>query len=192
MHKPKRVPFVGLPFPLPTADEFGLPLLSLLAEACETSEERTKRVRLVRRAAFRFYRRIVEHLGEETAARLFEYFSKRGKGRPSGSANPARDGELWTTYQARLKMTREVDQAALPRILAASLHEERGRYFGNSAAAIEKRLRRLMNQQEDRRGRLKAGKEALEAARRRPLTEGWQEPSPRSQRQVPPSRTQNS
>ena len=100
-------------------------------------------------------------LGEETAARLFEYFSKRGEGRPGGSANPARDGELWTTYQARLKMTREVDQAALPRILAASLHEERGRYFGNSAAAIEKRLRRLMNQQE------KTGEDALKRARKR-------------------------
>lgn len=132
-----------------------------------------KRVRFVRRAAFRFYRRIVENLGEDAAAKLFECVSKGVKGRPSGSADPVRDGELWTAYQASLKLTREEDQAALARLLAESLYEERGRYFGNSAAAIEKRLRRLIKQQQDRRGRIKAAKKSLEAARRRPLTKPW-------------------
>jgi hypothetical protein len=174
VRRPKRLPFAGAPFqPFSATDEFGLPVLSLLGEVRETPEKRTKRVRFVRRAAFRFYRRIVEHLGEDAAAKLFECFSKGVKGRPSGSADPVRDGELWTAYQAFLKLTREEDQAALPRLLAQSLYEERGRYFGNSAAAIEKRLRRLMKQQQDRRGRIKAAKKGLEAARRRPLTEPW-------------------
>jgi hypothetical protein len=174
VRKPKRPPFPGPPFqPFPANDEFGLPALSLLGEAYETPETRTKRVRFVRRAAFRFYRRIVDNLGEDAAARLFKCFSKGVKGRPSGSADPTRDGELWAAYQAFLKLTREEDQGALPRLLADSLYEERGRYFGNSAAAIEKRLRRLIKQQQDRRGRIKAAKKGVEAARRRPLTEPW-------------------
>lgn len=174
MRRPTRLPFAGPPFePFPATDEFGLPVLSLLSEARETPENRTKRVRSVRRAAFRFYRRIVENLGEDAAAKLFECFSKGVKGRPSGSADPVRDGELWTAYQAFLKLTRDDDKAALPRLLAQSLYKERGGYFGNSAAAIEKRLRRLITQQQDQGGRLKAAKKSLEAARRRPLTEPW-------------------
>jgi hypothetical protein len=58
-------------------------------------------------------------------------------------------------------------------LTGAVSYEERGRYFGNSAGAIEKKLRRLIEQQREPRRRIEVAKKALEAARRRDLMEPW-------------------
>jgi hypothetical protein len=145
-----------------------------LAEAAETPGERTKRIARVQRVALRFYRTVVEHLGEEEARSLFETFLKRTRGQPSGSRNPIRDGELYEEYLANLgKVTSDPEREALPRVLAEEMSRTRGSYFGNSAVAIEKKLRRILKKQQDPRWRLKAAKDQLEVLRRRPLGEPW-------------------
>jgi hypothetical protein len=147
-------------------------MLSLLAEASETPEERTKRVVLVRRVAFRFYRTVVEHLGEEGARELFRGFAARRRGRERGPTDTRRDGELLARVDACLKeATSEAERDALPRLLSEALHKESGDYFGNSPSAIEKHIRGLLKL--DRRGGLKAAQKAIEASRRRPLSDPW-------------------
>ena len=174
MPQPYRPP-PALP-PFPTTDAFGLPMLSLLAEASETPEERTKRVVLVRRVAFRFYRTVVEHLGEE-GRELFRGFAARRRGRERGPTDTERDGELLARVDACLKeATSEAERDALPRLLSEALHKESGGCFGNSPSAIEKHIRGLLKL--DRRGGLKAAQKAIEASRRRPLSDPWPEPGP--------------
>jgi hypothetical protein len=161
-----------LPPPLNDRDEFGLPMLSLLTEVSETPEERAKRVKFVRRAAFHFYRRIVEHLGEEKCAKLFANFGRRREGRQRGSTNPERDGELLARHAHLVQQaTSAAGRAAAPRKAAEAVYRDRGARFGNSADALEKRLRRLLSQGPGERAT--DAKRALEAARRRPLTEPW-------------------
>ena len=170
MHRPNRTLFPPPPFR--GYDEFGLPVLSLLTEIWETPDERAKRVRLVRRAAFRFYRRLVEHLGEEEGVKLVASFGRRWEGRQRGSTNLARDGELLARYRACLgKAASKAERATLPRKVAEEMYHAHGARFGSSADAIEKRLRRLLSQ--GPRERAINAKHALEAARRRPLTEPW-------------------
>jgi hypothetical protein len=111
---------------------------------------------------------------ERMRQELFEVFSKRGRGRPAGSRNPTRDAELYEEYRVRLMtVNSDAEREALPRVLANELHQTRRGYFGNSAAAIEKKLRRILEDQRDPRARLAAAKDQLEAARRRPLAEPW-------------------
>jgi hypothetical protein len=170
MRRPNRTQFPPPSFR--DHDEFGLPVLSLLGEACETPEERTKRVRRVRRATFHFYRRIVEHLGEEEAAKLMASFGRRREGREPGSTNPRRDRELLAYYWASFeKAGSEAERAALPRKVAEEVFQAHGVRLGNSADAIEKRLRRLLSK--GSRERAIDAKRVLEVARRRPLTEPW-------------------
>jgi hypothetical protein len=115
---------------------------------------------------------MIEQLGEDGARRLFEALSKRRRGRPAGSRNPTRDAELYEEYRVRLmRVNSEAEREALPRVLANELYENRRGYFGHSAAAIEKKLRRILEGHS--RAPLAAAKDQLEAARRRPLAEPW-------------------
>jgi hypothetical protein len=84
----------------PKTDEFGLRWVSVLAEAAEPADEQEQRLRLVRRFAFRAYRAVCRHLGEEEARRLFAGFispSPRER-RPRGPHDARRDRELLAEY----------------------------------------------------------------------------------------------
>jgi len=167
-----RPPWQPLCPPPPSNDCGESPVLSALGEALESPEARAKRVRLAKREAFRSYRFVAEHLGEEEAAKLFANFGRRREGRQRGSTNPERDGELLARHAHLVEQaTSEAERAAAPRKAAEAVYRDHGARFGNSADALEKRLRRLLGQ--GPRERATDAKRALEAARRRPLTEPW-------------------
>jgi hypothetical protein len=150
---------VSVPPPT-TSSEFGLPSLSLLGEVLETAEARGERHTRVRRAAFRFYRRIVDILGEAEAKRLFWGFvtEPRRRGRKRRPVDPARDEEfLWRFFECQRHLSPD-EMPKLPRALAAAL----GPRFGASPEAREKKLRRLLKAWER--------KQALQKARLQRLT----------------------
>src|SRR5208282_6078520 len=111
-------------------------------------------------------------IGEDEARQLFISIASPDpvrRGRKRGSMDKRRDDELLARYDAAAsELTSETDRKSLHRRLAMTLHDESRksgspRRFGNSAVAIEKHIRRLL----DRRSRL----ENLEKARARRLRE---------------------
>jgi hypothetical protein len=144
MRRPMRLPpMISLP-PRAT-DEFGLPRTSFLSEACEPAEEREDRLRAVRRQAFKFYRAVCGHLGEEEAKKLFGGFWKRREGRRRGSTNPEKDRALLEEYDDRLAKTRcDAERERLFREIGELARDRFPGVFGNSAPAIEQHLRRLV------------------------------------------------
>jgi hypothetical protein len=163
---PKLTPTVS------KTDEFGLPLTSLLSEALEPADEREKRLRIVRRFALRAYRAVCLHLGEDGARQLFNSLASPApvrRGRKRGSMDSRRDDELLARYNAAVsELASEADVKSLPMRLAMILYDasrksEAPGKLGNSAQAIEKHIRRLL----DRRSRL----ENLERARAQRLRE---------------------
>jgi hypothetical protein len=147
--------------PVPKTDEFGLPLRSLLAQVIfEPADEREQRLRLVRRFAFRAYRAVCRHLGEEQARKLFAGFISpplRDK-RPRGPHDARRARELAEEHgRLAAKATTSAERAKLPRRVAKS----RVRGFENTAEADEKLLRRLLRQQERETALLLARRDRL-------------------------------
>jgi hypothetical protein len=128
----------------PKTDEFGLPSYSLLLER---ADEQERRLRLVRRFAFRAYRVVCGHLGEEEARKLFGGFisEPRRMGRPRGPSSPTRARELLARYdQLAAVATSPAERAKLPRKVAESFATGRT----DTAEADEKHLRRLIRQQD--------------------------------------------
>lgn len=134
--------------PVPKTDEFGLPLRSHMGQVIfEPADEREQKLRLVRRFAFRAYRAVCRHLGEEQARKLFAGFispSPREE-RPRGPHDARRDRALLAEHgRLAAKATTLAERAKLPRRVA----ESRVRGFENTAEADEKQLRRLLHRQE--------------------------------------------
>jgi hypothetical protein len=93
--------------PLPKTDEFGLRIVSLLGQTLEAPEEKAMRIRRVRRFAFRAYRAVAFHLGDEEARKIFDGFISKARrmGRPGGSSDPSRDEVMLHTRKAFTKLT---------------------------------------------------------------------------------------
>ena len=146
--------------PLPKTDEFGLRIVSLLGQTLEAPEEKAMRIRRVRRFAFRAYRAVAFHLGDEEARKMFDGFLSKARrmGRPGGSSDPSRDEVMLEVYDALAAGATEAEREALPRTLGELLEPE----FGNSAEAREKHIRRLL--------RWRARRQRLEDARGQRLT----------------------
>ena len=106
-----------------------------------------QRLRLVRRFAFRAYRAVCRHLGEEEARKLFDGFispSPREE-RPRGPHDARRDRELLAEYgRLAAKATTPAERAKLPRRVA----ESRVRGLEDTAEADQKHLRRLLHRRE--------------------------------------------
>jgi hypothetical protein len=148
MRPPRRLPPITS-LPPHATDEFGLPRTSFLSEACESGEEREDQLRAVRRQAFKFYRAACGVLGEEETKKLFEGFWKRREGRRRGSTNPEKDRALLEEYNDRLALTRcAAERERLFREIGELARDRFPGVFGNSAPAIEKHLRRLVDSQE--------------------------------------------
>jgi hypothetical protein len=158
--------------PVPKTDEFGLPLRSHMGQVMfEPADEREKRLRIVRRFAFRAYRAVCRHLGEEQARKLFAgYISPSPREeRARGPHDPRRAGELLAEYgRLAAKATTPAERAKLPGRVA----ESRVRGFENAAEADEKHLRRLLQRQERETALLLARSDRL----RRRLMGDVQEP----------------
>ena len=97
---------------------------SLLAQVIfEPADEREQRLRLVRRFAFRAYRAVCRHLGEEQARKLFAGFISpplRDK-RPRGPHDARRARELAEEHgRLAAKATTSAERAKLPRRVAKS------------------------------------------------------------------------
>jgi hypothetical protein len=153
-------------------DEFGLRLVSVLGEANEPAGERKKRLKTVRRFAFRAYRAVCRHLGEEEAKRLFAGFLSPSprQGRPRGPHDARRDRERLAEHERlAAKATTSAERAKLPRRVA----ESRVRGLEDTAEADEKHLRRLLQRQEHETTLLLARADRL----RRRLMEDAQEPT---------------
>jgi hypothetical protein len=134
-------------------------MISLVAMATESPGQKELRCRGARRLAFKVFEAVARQLGEDETRRLFKAIATRDpvrRGRKRGSTDPLRDDELMSRYDvAASEAADEAERSSLPGRLAVMLYDESLKSdaadrFGNSAQAIEKHLRRLL----DRRGRL--------------------------------------
>jgi hypothetical protein len=169
----RRPRWPQLTHPVPKTDEFGLPLRSHTGQVTfESAAEREQRLRLVRRFAFRAYRAVCRHLGEEQARKLFAGLispSPRDE-RPRGPHDARRGRELLEEYsRLAATATTPAEHAKLPRRVA----ESRVRGFENTAEADEKLLRRLLHRLERETALLQARSDRL----RRRMMGDVQEPT---------------
>jgi hypothetical protein len=90
------------------------------------------------------------HLGAREARLLFASFGKKPVGRPRKQPFDGRDWWLYKRYCVAIAYFSSgpdptIPKESLPRHLAEAVYKARGCAFGSSAAAIEKRLRRLLS-----------------------------------------------
>ncbi|MDQ2082448.1 hypothetical protein RA307_19855 [Xanthobacteraceae bacterium Astr-EGSB] len=125
----------------PSRDIFGLPYLTLLAQAGESEKERRQRVAKVEKGVAAAFKAAVSHLGEENARELFARVTRRPK-RGRGKALAAdRDYCLLAAYDEAVQRGETV--ASLARRLRAS-----GIELGNTVAAIAAQIRKLVKERE--------------------------------------------
>jgi len=117
----------------------------------ETRRQRVLRQRAVVRLVFEVFRVAVRHLGEERARDLLRNMSARGRGRPTGSADPDFDHELLAAYDSYPEKLTPHRRRALPGLVA----REHATVM-SGRMAIESRLRRLLDQREAERSTAEA------------------------------------
>jgi hypothetical protein len=152
MRRPQWPGFILPPAPRET-EQFALPIVpSLLAQACESLDQREKRLKAVRRETARFFRAVASHLGEEKAGEFLQGFLSRprGPGHPAGSTDPELDQELLVAYRERL--SKAASEAAI-RETPARVGNALAKKFRKRPSALTKRLNRLLNRQQAQRGK---------------------------------------
>lgn len=140
----------GFP-PIPTTDEFGIPypLGTLLTP--ETDEQRAARETAARGVIQRVFIAAVRNLGEDEARRIWAEAAKKKRGAPRGPRNPEKDQRLLQVYDDVIARGDIIPPESLPRRLAEAALGSDGGIFGNSVAAIEKHIRRLLARREKQR-----------------------------------------
>jgi hypothetical protein len=139
-----------LPPVKPQTDILGLHHMTLLGAACESADERRRRVAKVEAGVIAVFKAAVHHLGEDAARELFNRAMRRPK-RGLGKALAAdRDVRLLKAYD----MAAEGESIAS---IARSLHAD-SKQLGNTAAAIATQIRKLVNarKEHERRARVEA------------------------------------
>ncbi len=149
MRRSKWPPLIPPPFR--DAEQFDLPLTSVLSQACETPKQREARLRVVRRSAFRFYQAVCSHLGQQDAKKLFDGFTSKPvrTGAPSGPKDQERDRELLAKYDGFVAKNAMASPAAVAQWLFKKPNQ--GTRFGSSPGAVERHIRRLLHQRIRRR-----------------------------------------
>jgi hypothetical protein len=144
----------------PEFEGFKVPHPPTLLEAYdETPGEKESRENYVRREAYRFWRTVSQHLGDDAAKALFKRFitEPRRRGGKDGSIDPSRDQQFLAKYdELEKKLAPEADAATRLRIVAESIEEPM-----TTVDSRIKHLRRLLRRREMKR--------ALEKARLRRL-----------------------
>ena len=147
------------PPPPSETEDFKLPRAPsrLGAMAFETPAQRDRRLRCVRREAYRFFSAVGRHLGDDETNKLFDGFTSKPvrRGAPSGPKDQERDRELLAIYDAFAAKNAMASPAAVAQWLFKK--PDRGTRFGSSPDAVERHIRRLLHQRNRRR--------ALEEAR---------------------------
>jgi hypothetical protein len=121
-------------------DLFGLGTPGSLVE---TEERKRRRIVVLKLLAADLFEVAVAHLGQSQAKKLFAAVTKRARGRPKGPSAPNRDRLLLKEYDA--ETARHPQQKVKLRALAGRLYERHKAKLGNSPAAIEKHLRKLVD-----------------------------------------------
>ncbi len=129
----------------PKADRFGLPLVVSLLDSEETKTGSKADVEALATALFSAAVRV---LGEDEARAVWKAASTKPKG-PKGSRHPRHDRLLLRAYDAAVRDAGGSEGAAPARV-AAVLHLRLPGIYGNSAAAIERHVRRLVKERESR------------------------------------------
>ena len=123
---------------------FGLPTAKDGGTARERAEIRATTISKGEMFLGALFRHLSTVLGQRKARELFAPFApkpSRGK-----RIDPDRDAHLFLVHD--LLCEQIPDRAAVPRIAAIGLHAAAPGKYGNSAAAIEKQIRRLANERE--------------------------------------------
>ena len=129
-------------------DEFGLPSLALSLIA--PPAERQAVASAIRTTAERLFAAAVRHIGERDARELWADVYSRKPG-PKGNHDSGGDLLLINMFDYVLSLG-TVPKPQIPRHLAERFAKPGGR-FGISASAIQKRVRRLVNQRDLRQKR---------------------------------------
>jgi len=99
-------------------------------------------------AAANAYLDLVELLGSVDTKVIWDAIPTTDKGRPSRSSSHKKDDELLQLYDAKCVITPPSRWGSLPREIAESLPCSGEVSFGNSASAIERKIRRLLKARE--------------------------------------------
>jgi hypothetical protein len=159
MKMPRRI----YPPLAPSLDIFGLPRLSLLGEACESAQERQRRIAKVADGVTASFHAAVSHLGEEQARKLFAKVVRRPARGPGKDLAPDRDVRLLKAYD---EANGESIAAIAKRIVASY-----GIELGNTAKAVATQIRKL------RDDRIERDRAAAREARRSRMSMHGEPPS---------------
>jgi hypothetical protein len=143
MKMPSRPFFPGTMEPRP--DIFGLHHMTIMGEACESKEEKQKRIATVEKGVLAAFKAAVAHLGEDQARQLFKRIprrTKRGRGKthindrdiqllreldasPKGESITALAKRLHTTYPGQLGYSPEAIATQIRKLIKARKNSER-------------------------------------------------------------------
>jgi hypothetical protein len=161
-----RWPTLTPPPPFREMHEFKLPIApTFLCE--ETADQEEKRRRFVRQEAFRFYKRVVEHLGEEDTKKLYSVFcSNPRRGSPGGSADLELKEWLLAEYDKRCANALRHKSNGAKNVRARVAHDLAPE-FGKKPAALRKALDRCLIERAEHIEKQRR-RQALWEARHRP------------------------
>lgn len=126
----------------PHVDIFGLHHVTILGAACESANERERRIAKVEAGVMAAFQAAVHHLGDEEARELFNRVLRRPK-RGAGKAIAAnRDALLLSAFDAAPGQS----IASIARQLHA-----KGKQLGNTPAAIATQIRKLVKDRDQQR-----------------------------------------
>jgi hypothetical protein len=127
----------------PYTDIFGLPHLSLLAQAFESEDDRRKRVTKIEEGVATAFRAAVSHLGEEQARLLFSKVMRRPKRGPGKALAADRDHRLLIAHDEAIQTGESIAALSVRLRLA-------GTELGNTPAAIATHIRKLVRERAER------------------------------------------
>jgi hypothetical protein len=119
-------------------DIFGLHYVTIAGAACEGDVERAKRFAKVEAGITGAFKAAVHHVGDERARQLFRKALRRPKRGPGRALAADRDRRLLAAYDAAVKDGETIAS------IGRRLHTRHGIELGNTPAAIEAHIRRLV------------------------------------------------
>ncbi len=129
----------------PRPDIFGLHRVTIMGRACESDAERQRRVAKVEAGVKAAFKAAIHHLGEDDARELFVGVLRRPKRGPGKALATDRDARLLKAFDAAPKGQSIAGIARGLRVQGTNL--------GNTAGAIAKQIRKLVEERKEREHR---------------------------------------
>jgi hypothetical protein len=126
-------------------DIFGLHHVTIIGRACESDVERRQRVAKVEAGVKAAFKAAIHHLGEDDGRELFARVLRRPKRGPGKALATDRDARLLKAFDVAPKGQ---SIAGIARGLRAQ-----GTDLGNTAGAIAKQIRKLLEERKEREHR---------------------------------------